>query len=151
MNVMPDSHHEHSFVEAFIVPERRDRYKLLLANPKRRRAFLNRLNHNLDFIPSLAQLIPGNQHSVEGVAKLLRQRGMRSNDIVYVFSDMRDIDGLLLPLREALEKVIDGEFGSVVSCMAGQLAYYRPEVPASGCILEKAPAPGRCSGPRRLD
>ena len=135
---MPDTERENRFIEAFILPERRGRYKQLLASSKRRSDFLDRLNHALDFIPQLAYPIPGSQHSVEGVAKLLHQRGMQGTDIVYLFSDVREIDGLFLPLREALEQVFDAGFGSVVSCVAGQLAYYRPEAPASGYILEKA-------------
>jgi len=138
---MPNAEQEEKFIEAFILPERRDRYKQLLANKKRRYDFLDRLNHGLDFIPSLAHRIPSNQHSIDGVAKLLHQRGMRDTDIVYIFSDVSDLDSLFLPLHEALEKVLDSGFGSVVSCMVGQLAYYRPEAPANGYILEKVPAP----------
>ena len=137
---MPDVEQENQFVDAFILSERRDRYKLLLASDKSRRAFLDRLNHSLDFIPSLASQIPSSQHSAEGVAKLLRQRRMRDTDIVYVFSDVRDLDGQFLPLHDALQNVMDAGFGSVASCVAGRLAYYRPEAPASGYILEKAPA-----------
>ena len=133
---MPDTAQENAFVETFVLSERRERYMQLLANPKRRKAFLDRLNHNLDYLPNLARKIPGNQHSVEGILRLLNECGMKPADTVYVFSSMSAVDGLHLPLRQALEEVLQGGFGSVVCCVVGKLAYYRPEEAASGYILE---------------
>lgn len=134
---MPEVEQENAFIETFILSERRERYRLLLANPKRRSEQLGRLNHALDYIASLAQEIPSNRHNVEDVARLLHKRGMKDSDIVYIFSDVRELDGLHLPLRQALEKVLDAGFGSVVCCIKGRLAYYRPEAPANGYVLEK--------------
>ena len=134
---MPDVIQEDDFINTFILPEKRDRYKQLLANPKRRSEFLDRLNHNLDFIPTLAQQIPGSQHFAESVVRLLCERGMKAADAVYIFSDTRDLDGLSLTLQQAVEQVMECGSGSVVCCLAGRLAYYRPEEPADGYILEK--------------
>lgn len=133
---MPDVAHENAFVDAFILSVRRERYKQMLTNHKRPKAFLDRLNHNLDYIPDLARKIPGNQHSVEGILRLLHECSMKPADTVYIISSMRSVDGLHLPLQQALEEVLEGGFGSVVCCIAGKLAYYRPEEPASGYILE---------------
>ena len=45
----PESHtaaeHESAFVQAFVLRERRERYRALLSNPKKRSVFLDRLNH----------------------------------------------------------------------------------------------------------
>ena len=135
--LMPDTEPENAFIEAFIVPERRERYKQMLANPKRRRDILDRLNHNLDYLPSLAQQITGSQHNTEGVARLLNERGVRDSDNVYLLSTLCELDGVTLPMRQAIEEVIQAGFGSVVCCAAGRLAYYRPEEPANGYLLEK--------------
>src|SRR5689334_7899130 len=109
---MRDAEQENAFIGAFIVPERRARYRQLLADPRKRGAFLDRLNHALDFIPSRSRPIPGGQHSAEGVARLLSDRGMKDTDVVYVFSDVGELDGRRLPLRRALEEVIGDDFGS---------------------------------------
>jgi hypothetical protein len=136
--LMPDAEQENAFIETFLVPERRERYKQLLSNPKRRADILDRLNHNLDFLPSLAFSIPGGQHNAAGIARLLNERGIRDSDNVYIFPDVRELDGLWLPMRQAIEEVKQAGFGSVVCCVTGRLAYYRPEEPANGYILETA-------------
>ncbi len=138
---MPDAAQENAFIEAFVLPQRRDCYRQMLADPRRRHEFLDRLNHNLDFIPALAQPIPGNERSAEGVVRLLCARGMKPGDPVYILSTLRELDGAALPSQQAVEAVLQAEFGSIVCCAAGRLAYYRPEAPASGCILEKPAAP----------
>jgi hypothetical protein len=135
---MPDAQQENAFVEAFLLSECRERYKLFLANTRRRKKILDRLNHSLDYLPSLALPIPGGQHSAEGVARLLNKRGVKDTDKVYIFSDVRELDGVYLPMRQALEAVLLADSGSIVCCKAGRLAYYRPEAPATGCLLVKS-------------
>ena len=143
---MPDVIREDAFIDTFILPAKRDRYKQLLANPRRRSEFLDRLNHNLDFIPALAQQIPGSQHFAEGVVRLLCKRGMETADTVYIISDSRELDGLSLSLQQAVEQVMAAGSGSIVCCLAGRLAYYRPEEPANGYVLEKPEATKSKSG-----
>jgi len=48
------------------------------------------------------------------------------------------IDGREVPLREALDTVCLHEYGSVLVCIPGHLAFYRPEAPDRGVILAKA-------------
>ena len=134
---MRNAQQEDAFIEAFIVSERRERYRFMLANTTRRRQFLDRLNHMLDFIPSLAQQIPGNLHNPAGVARLLNERGVQDSDAVYVFSDVKELDGQSLSMLQAVERVLEFDWGSVVCCAPGKLAYYRPEAPENGYILEK--------------
>lgn len=140
---MRDAEQEDEFARTFIVPERRERYRLLLANPRRRSDILDRLSHNLDFIPSLARQIPGGQHNAEGVVGLLNDRGVRDSDPVYVISDGPDLDAQTLPMRQAVRLALDFDFGSVICCLPGRLAYYRPEAPENGYLLEK---PARIQG-----
>lgn len=139
---MRDAEQEEAFVQAFIVPDRREWYRLMLANPRQRRKLLGRLNHNLDFAPSFARQIPGALHNVEGVVRLLNEYGIKDCDTVYIFSDVGDLDGQILPMRQAVEEALLAEWGSVVCCTPGRLAYYRPEAGESGYILEKFAPPG---------
>src|SRR5436305_14796666 len=101
MTGMRDAEQENAFVEAFIVPERRERYRYMLANPKKRHAFLDRLCHCLDFLPSLAHQISGGAHNVEGIARMLNDRGVKDIEVVYVFSSVSEIDAQSLPLPRA--------------------------------------------------
>ena len=60
-------------------------------------------------------------------------------DMVYIISDIGDLDTAHLPLHQAIERVLEAQFASVVCCVSGKLAYYRPEAPANGYILETPP------------
>lgn len=139
---MRDAERENRFVDTFVAPARRDRYRLLLANKKKRREILDRLNHWFEFIPSFATEIPSGQHSAKGVLNLLRQRGLKDTDMVYILSDIGALDTMHLPLHQAIERVKEAQFASVVCCVSGKLAYYRPEAPANGYILETPPESG---------
>lgn len=84
-----------------------------------------------------------NQHTVEGVSRLLYAKGIKANQEVYIISARSDLDTMTLPLHDALQHILtDGDTGTIVSCIAGKLAYYCPEEPASGYIFAK-PIPGR--------
>jgi len=138
---MPDAPQETAFVDAFILPEKRARCQSFLTNPKRRRKILGRLNHVLDYIPEFAHQIPGGQHNVDGIARLLNDRGVKDTDTLYVISCLRALDGQEYPLRQALELVHEEQSGSVVCCIPGRLAYYRPESPENGYILQRPERP----------
>jgi hypothetical protein len=45
----------------------------------------------------------------------------------YAIAASADLDGRLLPLREALDKVLGMGDGVVLSCVPGKLAYYESE------------------------
>lgn len=125
--------HEHAFVTAFIVAERRERYLTLLSNPKRRAKILNRLNHHLDFNRSLATEL--GYGSPDSLAEFLEAKGAKAT--CYVIADNRKLDGQELPLAEACWHAFTDGFGIVLSCVPGQLAFYRPEAPGPGFILER--------------
>ena len=127
--------HEESFVRAFIVPEKRSRYLELLKNPKRRREILARLNHHLDYDASLATEISGADASLENLEQLLRSKG--AGDVCHVMGDQLELDGQEVTLAEGLEAVQSHDFGAAILCVSGRLAYYKPEAPANGVILEK--------------
>jgi hypothetical protein len=127
--------HEDSFVNAFIIPEKRSRFLQLLANPKRRREILDRFNHHLDYDDSLATAVTASQHSSEQLEKLLRAKG--ATDICHIIADQSNLDGQDVALGEAIDSLYCHDFAVVISCILGRLAYFKPESPSHGFIFEK--------------
>ena len=116
---------EAAFVKAFIVKEKQERYLQLLNSPKRRREILDRFNHNLDFDPKYAAIVPKELRTLDKMAHLLRAHG--AGEMCHVIADALDADGQDLPLREALAEVIAHDFGSVLCCIPGRLAFHKAE------------------------
>lgn len=129
--------HEGSFVQAFISPERRSRYLQLLTDPKRRQKILDRLNYNLDYIPSLVHELSQSQDRPEVIEQLLRSKG--AGPTCHIMSDGLATDGQEAPLLTALKQIWGHSFGSIASCIPGRLAYYKPQAPSRGLILEWNP------------
>jgi hypothetical protein len=125
--------HEVSFVKAFLKREKWARYLQLLANRKRRGEILVRLNHKLDYLPAFAVEVPDDQDFPAALERLLRAQG--APDTCHVLVNGLRIDGCDVPLREALDTACMHMYGSVLSCLPGHLAYYRPEAPGRGVIL----------------
>ena len=116
---------EAAFVKAFIVKDKQERYLQLLAYPKRRRELLDRFNHNLDFDPKYAAVVPKELRTADKMAHLLRTHG--AGETCHVVADSLDADGHDLPLRDALAEVIAHDFGSVLCCLPSRLAFYKAE------------------------
>jgi hypothetical protein len=125
--------HEAEFVAAFVVSEKRTRYLEFLANPKRRPEILDRLNHFFDFVPKFATEITA--HSVTEVVRLLRAKD--APDVAHIIADSSEWDGLDLHLSEAVGRAMSHEFGVVVSCIPGRLAFYKQEAPGKAFILQR--------------
>jgi hypothetical protein len=114
--------HEEAMVRAFISQARRSRWLELLGSVKRRRRFLDRLNHCRDIDERYATPLPSNAD----VVAMLRSHGASST--CFVVSDSATIDGRELPLVEAIEQVELCGWGTLVSCLPGLLAYYQDEL-----------------------
>lgn len=127
--------HEAAFIETFIRREKRQRYKSFLASSKRRQEVLDALNHGADVDRSLAQPIPPGERSAGRVEKLLQAKGAGST--CYVIADGLEIDGQDLPLCEALAAAQNYDFGVVLSCIPGQLAFCKEEAPGEWYLLER--------------
>lgn len=123
--------HEEKTVASFIVKEKRDRYKFLLDNPKKRAVGLDRLNHCADFDPKWISWLPSNA----AVSDLLRKEG--SPERVYVISASDDLDGRTMSLVEAIEEIPMRGWGTIVPCIPGKLAYYYDEVGERRALLKK--------------
>ena len=127
--------HELAFAKAFIASEKRARFVQLLAHPRRRKEMLARLGQHLPYIHALATEVPGRQDFPEELEKLLNAKG--AGPTCYVISDGLKIDAREVPLKDALNQVCMHPTGAILCCRPGALAYYKPESPAPGIILEK--------------
>jgi len=130
--------HEAAFAKAFLPSEKRARFVQILAQPKRRKEMLTQLNGHLPYLPAFAMTVPGEQDFPDALVALLAAKG--AGPTCHVIVDGLKADGRELPLREALMLICMHRSGAILSCLPGRLAYYKPESPASGIILER-PAP----------
>jgi hypothetical protein len=112
---------EEAIVEAFIAPNQRARWLSSLGSAKRRRKFLDRLNHCDDLDPRYARPVASN---VDVVA-LLRSNGAPAT--CCVVSDVASIDGREMPLDEAVAAAELGGWGTIISCIPGRLGCYIDE------------------------
>jgi hypothetical protein len=122
---------EEATIRAFISQSRRNRWLEMLASPKRRKQFLDRLNHCRDFDERYAASLPSNAN----VLSILKGRG--APDSCYVISDIADLDRRECLLSQAVEDAAAGGWGTLISCLPGKLAYYYDECGERRLLLER--------------
>lgn len=127
--------HEQAFVRAFIIADKQERYLEKLASPRRRRDITARLYHNLDYDPKYAVQVPPGEQTAEHIHARLRKLG--APESCHSIAAHAEFDGLDLPLREALEKIVGLVDGVVLSCIPGVLAYYESEGLKGRYVLSK--------------
>jgi hypothetical protein len=127
--------HEEKTIAAFILREKQDRYRFLLgsSDPRRRAEGVGRLNHCKDLNLKYVTWWPSNAD----IAKLLRKDG--SPEKVYMLSCTDAIDGKMMSLDDAINAVLAGGWGTLISCIPGQLAYYYDELGARRALLLRKP------------
>jgi hypothetical protein len=126
---------ESDFIEAFVVPDKRERYVSFLNSPKRRPKFLRELYHFRDFDPACLVSVAGPSDSAEGLISELRRRGAPVE--CRVISVQADLDGAIRPLAEVIRAVFALVEGTIVVCIPGKLAYYEGEAPRNRYILDR--------------
>ncbi len=127
--------HEELFVKNFIVPQKRERYLSMLSSQKMRKKILENLYHLNDLDERFMIRVPNDKQQTQNIYGLLKEK--KSPDICYFISTDSEIDGKELDLLEVLEnKVGECYDGTIVSCIAGKLAYYEGESPGERYILE---------------
>lgn len=118
-------HNEQALISAFIKRNKRDRYREILADPRRRHKFTLQLAHFSDFDPKYRVAIPSNKLVVSSIISELKKR--HSPSVVVVISENAELDHRELPLDEALEKTVGRGMGTVLSCIPGKLAFVETE------------------------
>ena len=126
---------EEDFIQTFIVKDKRERYRQMMAGPKSRRKILQRLYHTLDTVPERTAMIAGGDHFPETVEAMLRRRGAGAT--CYLIAPDPELDQREMPLREAVDLLINEDNVAVACCVPGRLAYYKAEW--YGIILESKP------------
>jgi hypothetical protein len=108
----------------FVLPQRQERYLSLLKLKKRKEAQKDLLN-GIDLNMAFAQAIPPNDQTASAIEALLANLGVTTE--CYVLSENSKIDGQLMQLREALDKIVGFQMPSLVLCNPGAIAYYEGE------------------------
>jgi hypothetical protein len=118
-------HHEQALLQAFVKRNKRDRYREILSNPRRRHKFTHQLAHFTDFDPNYHLSIPSNKLLVDNMGFELQKR--HSTSIVFAIFEDPSLDQRELPLVEALKQIVGRGMGTVLSCIPGRLAFVETE------------------------
>lgn len=119
--------HEQAFVEFFVQRPRRERALLCLANPKKRRKFVDEFAHHGTYIlaPECLRSMKPSQHNPDSIYAILRSLG--APDTCHVISES-SFDGMEMELLAALKKIVGYGMGTVISCLPGRLGYFEGEL-----------------------
>ena len=120
--------HEQEFVESFVHSARQERVRLGLANPKKRRKFVEEFAHHGTYIlaPECLRSIKPSETNPDSICAILRSLG--APDTCYLLSEGKNLDGTEMPLLTALKEVVGGGMGTVISCLPGRLGFFEGEV-----------------------
>jgi hypothetical protein len=113
--------HEEATIRAFFNPQRRLRWLESLASPKRRCKILDTLNHCRDLDHRFATKVS----SKTDVVNELKFHG--APESCYILSSTLGLDGRQMELSEAISQTELAGWGTIISCIPGQLAYYYGE------------------------
>lgn len=126
---------EEALFEAFVVSNKRQRYLGLLTTKRGRDKIRAALDHFDDLDPRFCEQVASCDQSIGGVLRILRGLGAPSQ--CYVMSSNRELDGREVELADALAKVIGGGFGTFISCISAELAYFEGEEPKRRFICHR--------------
>jgi hypothetical protein len=119
---------EYLFVKTFLVKQARDRALFLLNSKKKRQNFFAELHGGdqrliADFIQPVKSYALSKE--VEIFESLLGSYG--GEEVCYIMSYISEIDGVFLPLRDALRECLDQQMPTVLVC-SDNLALLRGEI-----------------------
>jgi hypothetical protein len=119
------THPEQAFFQAFVVPQKRERYAELLNTKRGREKIRRSLDHFGDLDLRFCQKpAPSEQHA-GAIVKTLRSLG--APDACYVMSSWNNMDGRQMNLVEAVNEAVGCGMGCAISCIPGVLGYFESE------------------------
>ncbi len=123
---MSPAEQESAFIDAFVIRERRDRYRSQLASLKKRGAFLDRLNHR--FLNDIDKrfIVSSPRCTLPG-----------PNAQCYVIASEDRFDSTYIPTAQVDETFSAAVFGMLVCYIPGKLAAYKDEAPADVVWLSR--------------
>jgi len=133
---MQSIEHEEATIKAFVQRNRQERFLSFVASPKNRRKFTRELPHfpwcdRTHATPGKWKVDPSlplwgrHLQGIESVSRMLRSKGAVRT--CWIISNNPSIDGQEMDLDSALESVVDSDWGTILSCVPGKLAYFKGE------------------------
>lgn len=116
--------HEEQIIN-FIVKEKKERVLQMLLNSKNRKKFLRELSHYNSFDNKYVYGIPSNRQTPESIHEQLNILGAQGE--CYVISGNQALDCKHFQLKDALKEIVGYDYGTIISCIPGELAYYEGE------------------------
>ena len=114
--------HEEGLIK-FVVKNKQDRERILLATPNKRKKFISHLGH-YDLFDETYCIQIKYRDPIMNYNYLV---SLGSPEKCYAISEMDNIDGGIVNLLDALILIIGSDFGTVISCIPGKLAFYEGE------------------------
>ena len=111
-------------IDAFILRERKSRWRILLDSPKGRKRLVATFAHSYDFDPRWAIHL-GTTATAESVVAQLRAEG--AGAAVHVLCEHCGYDGQTMPLQDAVREFFGQGFGTYLVCDPSHLAYFESE------------------------
>ncbi|HEV7701346.1 MAG TPA: hypothetical protein VGO43_14035 [Pyrinomonadaceae bacterium] len=113
--------HETAFVEAFVVPDKRVRYRELLASGKRGK-LTAKLDHTRDLDIGMARSIAPDNQDADSILRMLLDLG--ASQTCHVISSDSRLDGQEMDLAAVLVDIVGHGNATFVSCIPGRLGYF---------------------------
>ena len=115
-----------TFINNFIQKNKRERVYFEMTNSKRRKLFVNRLNHSWDNIFEMKHLkqVDKENDSPEYVKKLLNIKG---NDLCYVISNNIEYDDKFFAFDEIFIDIYWEGWASVIINIAADIVFLKTE------------------------
>lgn len=127
---------ESAFVDAFVLREKRDRWRTLLAHSKGRPKLLDRLNHRHPDHLDLRHAIAIPTGDWRPIIDILDELG--AGPTAHVLAGSNDFEGRDIPFTEALDHFVSYPFAVIISCVPGRLAAFHAEWPTSYFVLRRS-------------
>lgn len=127
------NNHEVTFIKSFVVKDRQERFLALVQSKKNRNKFRLLLAHNIELKKEKKLFIKKEEDNKEQIYKLLKQNG--SPDTCHIICESSNYDNKEMDLKEAINELFSMNFGYIISCIPGKLAYYQGEDTSHKAIL----------------
>ena len=123
MSTTVQHEHEQGVIKAFVLHEKQERFLTFLSKSKTRKKLTQELADFRCFDPRFATPIPWKGvQGIENIHGLLKAKG--AGNSCWAMSEDSTLDGKEVDLESLLEKVIDNQMGTILSCLPGKLALF---------------------------
>ena len=115
-----------TFVENFVLKDKRETCYLELINTKKRNKFVNKLNHKWDTVLDVKYLVQ--IHKSEDIANEIQKLlNFKDSDICYVISNYGDYDDKFLPFKEVFNAVYSRGLGTILMNKTSDTIFFDTE------------------------